>query len=107
MTKTTAIVASDITSRLTKALKPFTVIGRYPNGHSVISHVWTRKATEARRRAVQNIAFQVYGGRISKGLDQIYQAIRAVSKDFSLVAVLNGHHKPNMAAKRVHFYEAK
>lgn len=80
-------------------LKPFTVIGRYPNGKTVVVHVETTKATEARRCAVQRIAIEVYDGRVAPGLEPMNEAIRAIAKDFSLVAVLDGWLKPKSSAR--------
>lgn len=88
-------------------MKPYTVIGRYPNGIPCVVHVESTSAMEARRCAVQKVAFEVYDGSIPDGLAPMNEAIAAVSKDFELVAVLDGHHVPAQAACRYIFHGAK
>ena len=70
---------------------PYTVVGRYPNGKSVVVHCAAKKASDAHRAAIQQIAFDVYGGQIPDGLDPINEAIDAIENDFQLVAILEGH----------------
>lgn len=72
----------------------YTVVGRYPGGKPVVVHVTCDKSMDARRCAVQRIAFEVYEGNIPDGLSPINEAIQTVSDDFDLVVVLSGHVVP-------------
>lgn len=73
---------------------PYTVVGRYPGGKAVVVHVQCEHSWDARRRAVQRIAFDVYDKTIPEGLGPINEAIAAVGDDFDLVVVLDGHANP-------------
>lgn len=75
-------------------MNKYTVIGKYNNGRTVVVHTTSYDSMEARRSAVQQIAFEIYDGNIPEGLQPMNDAIGQISQDFQLVTVLEGHAPP-------------